>query len=236
MEQHPPAPTRGCEIDPDLVIEVRAYLVLRRLRMPEGPELAQSWDRFFAVCDPLVRRFARSRGLRDADASDCAHDVWQAVIRVLSGGGPGPDPGRLGAWFFGMVRHKAADVARHRGRAAPGDDEAFASLPDPRACDPAVELDREWIRAEVREVVAGLVRWVSAESCRVLHLRWFEGRAFAEIADELGITPPQARVRHHRVIARLRLLIGAGRAGGPAEFAGISREFAQRRGAPPRHH
>ncbi len=45
--------------------------------------LAEAWEEFYRVYSDLIRRFAITQGLRDADLDDCVQDVWNTVATSL---------------------------------------------------------------------------------------------------------------------------------------------------------
>src|SRR5713101_315098 len=65
-----------------------------------------AWSEFVRLYAPLVYRFARRRGLQDADAAD----LMQEVLRSVSGamGRLNYDPGRgsFRGWLYTITRNK----------------------------------------------------------------------------------------------------------------------------------
>jgi RNA polymerase sigma-70 factor (ECF subfamily) len=54
--------------------------LLVRLRDRGG---SSAWTQFVEVYGPLVYRYARRRGLQDADAADLTQDVLRAVVQAI---------------------------------------------------------------------------------------------------------------------------------------------------------
>ena len=46
---------------------------------------AAAWTRFVDLYGPLIHRYARRRGLQDADAADLTQDVLCSVARAMRG-------------------------------------------------------------------------------------------------------------------------------------------------------
>src|SRR6266487_6823085 len=101
----------------------------------------EAWRQFVELYAPLVYRFARRRGLQDADAADLAQDVLHAVARSSGRLEYDPRRGTFRGWLFTVARNKlhtflkrqqrlrrrTEDVAVERlpeGPAAGGPDEA----------------------------------------------------------------------------------------------------------------
>jgi DNA-directed RNA polymerase specialized sigma24 family protein len=59
----------------------------------------------------------------------------------------------------------------------------------------------------VWSALAQLEQQLEPRSFLVFFLRWIEGWSFAEIADELGLTAGQARLRHFRAKEKFRGVI-----------------------------
>jgi len=79
----------------------RASLVLR-IRDP-GDHSARG--EFAARYAPLVYRFARKRGLQDADAADVTQEVLQAVAVAIKRLDYDPNRGSFRGWLFIMTRN-----------------------------------------------------------------------------------------------------------------------------------
>src|ERR1700677_4693243 len=79
----------------------RASLVVR-IRDPSDHS---AWEEFAARYAPLVYRFARKRGLQDADAADVTQDVLQAVAVAIKRLDYDPNRGSFRGWLFIMTRN-----------------------------------------------------------------------------------------------------------------------------------
>jgi RNA polymerase sigma-70 factor, ECF subfamily len=173
--------------------------------MNPHPRLCEAWEHFYECHTPLIRTFVAARRLSEPDRNDCIQEVWKEVVVKLREFHYDTGRARFCTWLLVLARHKAADVVRRQVRHPAMTLDAEAAVPD-RACDPASEHERRRLRGLVRGVLAELSGRVSACSYQVLHLRWIEGRPLPEIAAALGLTPAQARFRHHRVKQKFRRL------------------------------
>src|SRR5271167_1262857 len=111
--------------------------LLMRLRDPAD---AESWRTFIAVYGPLILRYARQRGLQDADAADVAQDVLAQVARSMREFTYEPDRGRFRDWLGTVVRHR---IGRFLKREATRPTTAGGWLDTM----PAVDQDGEWSAA-----------------------------------------------------------------------------------------
>lgn len=61
--------------------------------------------------------------------------------------------------------------------------------------------------AEADRIVMQLLSSLTAEEMQFIELRFFEKRAFAEVAEILGITENNAKVRTYRILDKLKVLL-----------------------------
>src|SRR5215207_1815370 len=122
----------------------RASLLVR-LRDPRD---RPAWDEFATLYTPIVRGYARRRGLQDADAEDLTQDVLRLVAGAMTGAAYDPDRGPFRAWLFAVVRNQ---VRKAVGRRRPGDvgaggtdaGDLLADRPAPDASDPDWDAEYE---------------------------------------------------------------------------------------------
>lgn len=115
----------------------------------------------------------------------------------------GEDIGAARAWLYGVARHRLAQFFR-RGRI---ERRAVARLGVERRALTPLEYDRiEELAAsrELREALSVEFEGLGVEQREVLRLRVVEGRSYAEVAEELGISEENARARASRALRALR--------------------------------
>src|SRR5438270_9736889 len=97
--------------------------LLAQLRYGAAPE---AWQIFVATHAPLLYRFARTKGLQDADAQDVTQEVLAKVHRFEYDSGRGHFRG----WLATVTRHEIARFRKKQARPGrgPGGDEADAAL------------------------------------------------------------------------------------------------------------
>lgn len=182
---------------------------LRALCERNAPDslLAEAWDEFYRVYDDLIRRFAITRGLRDADLDDCVQDVWNAVATSLFHfEHPESRPG-LRAWLFALVRSKATNIFRSKARQpADGLDEKLIAGHEPgdEQSEPGALCEQQWKQALLDSTISQLREELSPSNACILQWRLIEHRSVDEVACELNLTPQQVHTRQHRVMKKLR--------------------------------
>jgi RNA polymerase sigma-70 factor (ECF subfamily) len=172
--------------------------LLRRVR-DRGD--AASWRRFVGVYEPLVVRYALSRGLGEPDARDVAQDVFARLPRALPGFDLDRGRGRFRTWLYQVTASALAD--RHRPRRTR--EAAERGWHDRRAA----AADRaEWDRAFRRRVLDHALDAVRAAT-NPRTWACFEGhvlgrRPAAEVAAGLGLSANAVYVNASHVLARVR--------------------------------
>jgi RNA polymerase sigma-70 factor (ECF subfamily) len=167
----------------------------------------------------LFRRYARIvrgvayRVLRDAsEADDLLQDVFLLVQRLCGTFNSAKGPARF--WILQMTYRRAISrrrylTSRHFYTRLDLDQAAnqLAGLPAKSGChEGSVEgaLDRN-------EAWQGWLAELSESQRRTLHLFFFEGYTFEEIAAKLGQTVGNARNHYYRGLDKLRKQISAGK-------------------------
>ncbi|MGC8638282.1 MAG: sigma-70 family RNA polymerase sigma factor [Isosphaeraceae bacterium] len=153
-----------------------------------------------SLLDALLKRSAAWRGVQTCDRDDCVQDAWLALF-VEHPDWCLADP-RCRAWLRSVVRNKAVDVVRRLQRHPdePLDEQAFVSHWAESSDDPG---DRETCpgssRAELIATIVEVLNGLRDETRLILVQRGQEGRAYAEIGKELGLTTQQVRSRYNWV-------------------------------------
>src|SRR5258708_7104832 len=145
----------------------------------------EAWRQFVEVYAPLVYKFARQRGLQDADAADLTQDVLQAVAGASKRLVYDPQRGTFRAWLYTVARNKLRNslIARQR-RHEDDDQRRLEELPA-----------REEVEQWEREYEQRLFDWAAEQvrdsfqetTWRAFWMTAVEARAAWETAAELGM-------------------------------------------------
>lgn len=155
--------------------------------MNEHP--AEPWRRQYGSVYRFVRRRASSR----QEAEDVTQEVFEAAISALAQARIDAQAPPL-AWLYTVARRRLIDRLR--------------SPTHPRlALDPdelsAADHERSYGPSIVKALVEALGSLDDAQR-RVVVMKVFEGRSFAEIAAEVGANEEACRMRLSRGLAALR--------------------------------
>ena len=148
-----------------------------------------------------VRLFAARRLNDAADAEDVAQETMTVVVQAL-GRGTIHDVQALPGFIFQTARHLCLKRMRSERRGSAALARLGTDETDP-APDALSSLIAEERMERLRDAMAGL-----PENDRLLlHLFYVEGLSTEEVARRIAITAVAARVRKHRLIARLSSII-----------------------------
>jgi RNA polymerase sigma factor (sigma-70 family) len=178
-------------------------------RIRDGRD-ADAWREFVQIYGPVVYRFARNRGLQDADAADLMQDVLRSVARNAHRMEYDPGKGTFRGWLYTVTRNKIYNFLS-AGRLRPkgtGDTDAHERLDATPARDDGRGPDAEWEKEYQRQLSARAMERVKGEfQPRTWQAFWetaVEGKAAAEVGTQLKMTAGAVYVAKSRVITRLR--------------------------------
>ena len=164
----------------------------------------EAWQQFVELYAPLVYRFARRRGLQDADAADLTQDVLQAVARGSGRLVYDPRRGSFRGWLFTVARNKLHTFLKHRQRLMRRTEEVdFSLLADPEQ-DEAVVWEQEY-EQRLFDWAAEQVRGHFQDNTwQAFWQTAVDNRPPREVADRLGLSVGAVYIAKSRVLARLR--------------------------------
>jgi len=183
--------------------------LLQRLRSND----AEAWDRLVALYGPMVLHWCRRLQLREQDIGDVFQEVFQAVATHLAAFRKEGPRDTFRGWLRTITRSKAYDFYRQRQHEPDGVGGTEMQLRLAQVAAPAV---LEEIARDDEEVERGLFS-VGLESIRnefeerTWQAFWqtaVQGRAAADVALDLRMSPGAVRVAKSRVLRRLREELG----------------------------
>jgi RNA polymerase sigma factor (sigma-70 family) len=168
---------------------------------------APAWTQFVEVYSPLIYRFARRRGLQDADAADLMQDVLANVARGIRTFDYEPSRGLFRSWLFTIVRRKIVDAARSRPK-----ETTAAGLPSEQdAAEPATPdgSDEDFWDHEYR---LRLLNWgldrirndFEDSTWRAFSLTALDRLPAKEVSERLSISVGAVYIAKSRVLGRLK--------------------------------
>jgi RNA polymerase sigma-70 factor (ECF subfamily) len=176
------------------------------VRIRDGQDQA-AWQQFVQVYAPVVYRYARNRGLQDADASDLVQDVFRSIAGAIGRWNYDPARGKFRGWLFTVTRNKIFSFleARRRRAVGSGDSDVQEQLEATAAPD---DQEEQWDREYERRLFAWAADEVRGEfTPQTWQAFWqtaVEDKPPREVARALGMSPGAVYVAKSRVLARLR--------------------------------
>ncbi|WP_422928226.1 RNA polymerase sigma factor [Singulisphaera sp. PoT] len=167
---------------------------------------AVAWRQFVDLYGPLVYRYARRRGLQDADAADLMQDVLSSVVRVAGRYRYEPERGTFRGWLLTVARNKLHTFQSGRKKilgngTAPEANELAEKVV-------AAEDEAAWDREYEWQVFSWAAEQVRGEfTASTWQAFWktaVEGLAAGEAAKVVGLSVGAVYVAKSRVLARIR--------------------------------
>ncbi|MGH9140588.1 MAG: RNA polymerase sigma factor [Vicinamibacterales bacterium] len=151
---------------------------------------AAAHRRYYASVYRYVRRRTRNR----EDAEDLTQTVFTEAVTGLEQAAA--ESGSVVAWLYTVAKRRLIDEQRRRQRTPAH----VISLDAARL----VQQSQSDYGVDVARTLARAIAALPAEQRLVVVLKLVEGRRFAEIAAELGITEQACRARLSRALRTLR--------------------------------
>lgn len=173
------------------------------LRRVMNPHDRSAWSEFAKLYRPILFRFAKSRGLRDADAEDIVQDCMQKLLSVMRSFNYRASKGKFKNFLFTMVTNRIRNeqrkqrpnpdesVIRHAEAVAPSDEEA--------------EWDRIWRKRHFEYCFDRVAQQFRSQSVvAAFQLYALDDRPVEEVCRVLNVKPDYVYNAKRRVIERLR--------------------------------
>jgi RNA polymerase sigma-70 factor (ECF subfamily) len=177
-------------------------------RLKNGSD-ASAWSEFVQLYGPVVYRFARNRGLQDADAADLVQDVMRSVARNANRMEYDPKRGTFRGWLYTVTRNKIYNfLSSQKNKArATGDPDAQERL-DSTPAREEEGPDADWEKEYQRRISARAMEIVKSEfqpnTWAAFWQTAIEGKSASEVGAALKMSPGAVYVAKSRVVARLR--------------------------------
>ncbi len=166
-----------------------------------------AWDEFVSIYRPLIYRFARGKGLQDADAQDLVQRVLVSVSCQVANWNEEGGNGRFRAWLLRVARNAIIDaIRRKRPDSACGGTSLLQQLA--RQVDGCSELEDMIEREHAREVFRWAARQVRTEvepnTWDAFWLTTIDGKDVADVAKHLSRSIGSVYTARSRVMRSLQ--------------------------------
>ena len=155
----------------------------------------------------ILRYISRIAGLNDAE--DIAQDVFDKVHRGLDGF---EKKSRLSTWIYRIATNTVIDRSRsaavkHAAESVPINDGDDQDAPNELVDRKAPAIDQMVIQKEMRDCINEHIDKLPPDSKMVIILSELEGISNKEIAEILGVSPGNVKIRLHRARTRLKAIL-----------------------------
>lgn len=163
-----------------------------------------AWKDFVSQYAPVVYRFARGKGLQDADAADLTQDVLSSVSTAVGSFDPARGPFR--SWLYTLAHRRLWDLRERQQRQAPGsgDTAAMRALEQAPAPDEEAHWQQEWEKQLFR-IAAERIRSTFADTTWQAFWRTaVDGASGQATARALGLSVAAVYLAKSRVMVKLK--------------------------------
>jgi RNA polymerase sigma factor (sigma-70 family) len=162
----------------------------------------QAWREFVQLYAPVVFRFARRRGLQDADAADLMQEVLRSVSASVAAFDAERGPFR--SWLFTLVHRRLYDLHQTRLRHAAGDQVTQELLNEVPDREDESFWDREYEK-QLFQIAAERVKpSFSATTWQAFQLAGVDGVKGDDVAQALNISVAAVYLAKSRVMVKLK--------------------------------
>jgi RNA polymerase sigma-70 factor (ECF subfamily) len=180
-------------------------------RLRERPDDDAAWQRFDALCRPLLRDWLRRHCLQPHDADDLVQQALEVVVRELPHFEYDPRRGTFPAWLRAILDNRLREFWRSRKRPRAAGEGAFNNRIVNQVADPRSDLggvwEREHARHEARRLLARVEADFSATTWQAFR-RVLSGEKAADVAADLKISVNAVYLAKSSVLRRLRQEMG----------------------------
>jgi RNA polymerase sigma-70 factor (ECF subfamily) len=173
----------------------------------------QAWRLIVDTYSPRVFGLIRAQCGNDDLASEITQSTFCTVVVKMRSYA---EVGKFEAWVFRIAMNRLRDEMRRRGRQArPVEQETLMVLAGADPGGPALPPDA----AEPTALWRAVAQLPDADR-RIIHLRYYTGLSFKQIAEVLEQPLGTVLARQHRALRKLRDLMERPPEQGPGEFTG----------------
>lgn len=174
---------------------------------------ADGWRRLVTLYSPLLYAWCRRSGLEAEVAGDVVQEVFTKVARSIGDFRRDRPGDTFRGWLRTITRNQLRDLARRQAREPRAEGGTSAHLRMEQAPGATLDLPSESeSEAEhgllFRRAINLIQKQFQEPTWRAFWQTVVEGRASADVADDLGMSPGAVRQAKSKVLARLRAEFG----------------------------
>ena len=151
------------------------------------------FDRYFARAHQVAIAVCRSRELAEEVVQDAFEGVWRSRATYREGRGP------VGAWAMSIVRNRALDVSRRRGRRL-----VWTASAMPEESSRQDPLPENLVAREDAQHLRDVLGRIPPTQSEVITLAFYGQLSHSEIAEHLQLPPGTVKGRMRLGLDKLR--------------------------------
>ncbi|MFH1419975.1 MAG: sigma-70 family RNA polymerase sigma factor [Planctomycetota bacterium] len=161
-----------------------------------------AWHEFDAIYRPMLRRFARVRGLDDGAADEVAQECMVAVSRYIGGFEYDPQKGRFKGWLRTLVNNRIRNMLRDRHEVQ-AESQDF-KRPEHQGRTPEEIFDAIWKQEHLKQCLRFVKREVESSTFDAFVAYAMEERSIEDVCEAFKMTANQVHAIKSRMIKRIR--------------------------------
>ena len=166
----------------------------------------EAWHTFVELYAPLVFRFARKRGLQDADAADLTQDVLRSVADAMKNGKYDPARGSFRGWLHTVTRNAVYRFLRDGQRQPRGSGDTQQQIFLEQI--PVPNEQEEWEYEFQKRLFAWACDEVRGEfqenTWQAFWQTAVDGRSVNQVTEILGMSTGSIYVAKSRILTRIK--------------------------------
>ena len=175
------------------------------IRLPDAADV-EAWRDFAESYEPFVYRFARRRGLQDADAREVVQEVFLGVARAIRRWEPDTKRARFRTWLFRIAKNQLLNKLSSRRKEMVLYTGAWERVEADAAGDGtfSAEEEAEYQQAVFSWAASRIEKQVKPKTWSAFWMTSVEGQSVDDVSSQLGVSSGQIYVARSRVIRKLR--------------------------------
>lgn len=174
----------------------RASLLLRIRNRGD----ATAWREFDTIYRPMLKRYARARGLDSSEADDVVQHCMTTIHTHIDRFDYDPTKGRFSSWLRTLVNNRVRTMLRSRHEAG-ALNENIVHEEDDRSMEEA--FDKLWMDEHLRHALHLVSAEVEQKTLRAFEMYVIRERPIDEICVELEMNANQVHKAKHRLTKKL---------------------------------
>lgn len=168
-------------------METTRFSLLLRIKDLDN---SQAWSEFDSIYRPMLRRFARARGLNDNDTEDLVQHCMLAIHKHIQGFEYDPKKGRFKGWLRTMVGNRVRNFFRDNRFERNAESQDFKRA-DQAAESPDDTFERLWMEEHLRHCLEQVRLEVDEITFKAFQRYAIDEESVDAVCQEVGVTAAQ---------------------------------------------